>query len=266
MVAVQQHVPPKRDVLLITKKHTDSYFKERHERQTYFESFQTATWGAGTTGSNSFRCRNTVILATMPFRPQVWAANFLASVRGLDEALEAFREGGSVDSEVARMVEEKALADIVQAVYRTRLRQVTGADGTSLPVDVFVVLPTLDSRYRNKAKRMREAFIQEFPGAEVIDWQVSSRVGQPPSAVVLDLEDKVWGWVQQQDTFTTKQVKKKFPELSPNWNSHWKLRLSGSSDHPVVKALEFNRKLRAAFQPEAWGPVLKWTRRNPSSV
>jgi hypothetical protein len=271
--SLQGELHPSRRVLVVTHKEGVGFFHEQHREHNFFHGFDVTHWGGGAVGSNTWRDFDTVVIASQFYRPQHWASNIIGASGGISAAIQSIIEAqGNETSKVGDLITGRLIADTLQAIFRIRLRKVMQTDGSSLPCDVFVLLPQVDARCYGRGQRIRDAIIQELPGAKVKDWELKKpRVGRPNGDPDQEAKEaKVWEWMtSQQMAFTKADLMEVFPFVKTDWTRIWRPRLADRCGHTFRAKVEEQFAYSVEGTNARWSTV-RWTPRNkprdPSST
>ena len=133
-------VPGKR-VLLCTHKDAEDHYKglAKDFKKDGFADFQVAHWGA-VTGSNDWKLCDTVVVTSLPYRPHGWAAGALTTRLGITGGWSALRDE-SKDSAAKALANSKTAVDVLQLLFRFRIRRMVDANGGSDAADLFLMIP-----------------------------------------------------------------------------------------------------------------------------
>ena len=158
-------VPGKR-VLLCTHKDAEDHYKglAKDFKKDGFADFQVAHWGA-VTGSNDWKLCDTVVVTSLPYRPHGWAAGALTTRLGITGGLSALRDE-SKDSAAKALANSKTAVDVIQLLYRCRIRRMVDVDGGSDAADLFLMIPN-DYRGDDIVERVTA----EMPGVNLKAWK-----------------------------------------------------------------------------------------------
>ncbi|WP_159819290.1 hypothetical protein [Cyanobium sp. Copco_Reservoir_LC18] len=226
---LKTNLDPDRKVLVVSHMNLENVLKDLAQADPYFQEFETTHWGA-TTGENRWSDFDTVVIASSFYRPREWAANAICSQLGLAEGLDHLsrREKTSL---VEAMVNSKVAVEIIQALYRSRIRRVIDVEGRCHQADLFVLLPAGE-----KGNDIRRMIIDELPNVQVSDWSFSGfeRSRQPKGS---DLLKEASILRALEDLPVGRTPVSEFLELvgiSRNaWNKTWRGRFTGR--HPIAK-------------------------------
>lgn len=150
-------------MLTVANMHFEATLKDLAAADPYFLEFETTHWGA-TTGENRWADFDVVVIASLLYRPREWAANAIACQLGLAQGLNHLskkQKGNRIDS----LINSKIAVEIIQAVYRSRIRRVIAVDGRCQPADLFLMLPS-DER----GDQIKGMILDELPGVKMVEW------------------------------------------------------------------------------------------------
>jgi hypothetical protein len=230
---LKTNLTPERKVLVCGHIKLENDLIDIAKADPYFSAFHTSHWGA-TTGRNDWRDCDVAVSASCNFRDRAWAASAVMTSIGVAEGLKHLNRRAR-ESLVSQLIHSKVAVDILQMVFRSRIRKVTDKEGGCQPADLFILLPK-DNDERpgeGKGSYMRERILNELHGAEVKEWkfdgyskksvtrQPAKEVFIKETAILRYLEALPTGMTPTSDLLCEVGIK------TSAWNQTWKKRLSG---------------------------------------
>jgi hypothetical protein len=125
-------------VLVCGHKGIEDCFKGLHRTTPHFQEFHVAHWGAAT-GSNEWRECDTVVVSSLLYRDHGWAASGITSRLGLQDGLKALQDE-SKESAAKKLANSKTAIDVLQLLFRCRIRKMKDAEGGCEPADLYLMI------------------------------------------------------------------------------------------------------------------------------
>jgi hypothetical protein len=167
---LKENVAPEKKVLVCGHIKLENDLIDISKADPFFSAFHTSHWGA-TTGRNDWRDCDVAVSASCNFRDRSWAASAVMTSTGVAEGLKHLTRK-TRESLVSRLIHSKVAVDILQMVFRSRIRKVTDVDGGCEPTDLYILLPKDNdlNPEEGRGSFMREKILNELPGAKVKEW------------------------------------------------------------------------------------------------
>lgn len=222
---LKEDIPRSAKVLVATHKGFRDYLQSQAEADPYFDRFEVAHWGA-ITGLNDWRDFDTAVVLSLPYRPENWAASSLMAKDGLETNIKHLLERRQHRSRIQELILTKAAAEVLQFLFRIRIRKIVDTKGSSLPCNLYVRVGQ-DVR----GQLIEERIIQELPGATIKDWSIKRKQGQAKNTQTNAEEQTMFRFFKELPAGTTvskQEVMEAFEMTTADWRSKWVLKLTDS--------------------------------------
>jgi hypothetical protein len=244
------NLPNSKKVLVCGHKGIEDHFNYLHKTDPYFDEFHVAHWGAAT-GSNEWKECDTVIVVSLPYRDHGWAASTLTTRLGVIEGLKALQDE-SKESAAKLLANSKTGVDVLQLLFRSRIRKVINTKGGCEPADLYLMVSN-DYRGDDIIKRVTA----EMPGVNLKPWKFlgfSMTAAEADNRLKNSSENAIVRWLDQLPTGKT--------PASDLWDNgiisrkqftdHWKHRLLDPKDslHLHMKELGISIQRRGYARSE----------------
>jgi hypothetical protein len=240
------NLPNSKKVLVCGHKDIEKHFLYLHKTDPYFEEFHVAHWGAAT-GSNQWKECDTVIVVSLPYRDHAWAASSLTTRMGLEAGMSSLRDESKA-SLAKKLANSKTAVDVLQLLFRSRIRKVVDRDGGCEPADLYLMVSN-DYRGEDIINRVTA----EMPGVNLKPWkfrgysitaeQADKRLeNSSENAIQVWLEGLPIGRTPAKGLWEDEVISRK------KFKDHWKPRLSDPKDslHLMMKELGIRMSVRGS--------------------
>lgn len=244
---LRNNLPEDKRVLVCGHKGIEDHFKSLHRTTPHFQEFHVAHWGAAT-GSNEWKECDTVVVVSLPYRDHAWAASSITTRLGLLEGLQAL-QNESKESAAKKLANSKTAVDVLQLLFRCRIRKVKDSEGGCESADLYLMV---SNDYRGED--ILERVTAEMPGVQVKPWKFrgySMTAEQADKRLEDSSEGAIIRWLKELPSGITpaKELWETGLVSRDKFNRRWKVRLQNEHD----QLHQFMVERGVTFQASGYG-------------